>query len=419
MRTAILHDATFPDLQAALDPRWAAKAFSDMLEAHGFPTRMLECRVERVRIKRGRKALIGYRLTGADARGHPIDQRVMLSLFPDGSPARLSQVKRDTALVRPTFGPPTATISALGGQAWFFPNDRKVHGIDALMRSLPPVIVASGRVIETEVVHYVPEQGCTVRVATDDGRAFYGKCRADDRCASAMAVHEAAKDGGALRIAAAIAHDPVKRIFWQRAVAGKPLDPADVRARPAYWAPLICDALSAFETMPVGPPLTSLDMGRVIKTIESRVSRSATEMPMLADRLGVVVDRLARARPNMAGQVLLHCDLHPANLLWDGTSFALIDLDTAARGPLGFDHGSLVAALIHKAIEAQARDAGIDRMVGAFRDAFGKNQHFDWFVAASLIGERLYRCGTRMKSPSALVRERLLEQAERLVVRHG
>ena len=39
-------------------------------------------------------------------------------------------------------------------------------------------------------------------------------------------------------------------------------------------------------------------------------------------------------------------------------------------------------------------------------------------IAASLIGERLYRSGTRLKNPDPLHRERLLAAAERLVARH-
>jgi aminoglycoside phosphotransferase len=419
MRTDTPPDPTFPGLDAALDPQWAARGFADMLDAQGFPTHRLDCAVERVRIKRGRKVLIGYRLTGIAADGAPIDQRAMLSLFPDNAPARLKHLCRGPALVTPSFGPPTATVAALGGQAWFFPNDRKVHGIDALLTDLPGAVTAAGRVTACDIVHYVPEQGCTIRVAVEGGALFYGKCRADDRGATAWAVHHEAATTKGLRIAEALAHDPARRIFWQRAVAGVPLDPVDVRARPAYWAPLIGEALAAFEAVAVGDRLTRLEMGRIVETVTARAARSAAEMSALAGRLAGIGAQLRARRPDGRDAVLLHCDLHPGNLLWDGQSFALIDLDTAATGPRGIDQGSLVAALIHNAIEAQARDVVIDRMIAAFRITFGKYADFDWFVAASLIGERLYRCGTRRKSPSRLVRERLLAQAERLLARHG
>jgi Ser/Thr protein kinase RdoA (MazF antagonist) len=121
--------------------------------------------------------------------------------------------------------------------------------------------------------------------------------------------------------------------------------------------------------------------------------------------------------------VLSHCDLHPGNLLWDGERFAVIDLDTAALAPAALDYGTLTAALIHKAIEANARDTVIRTMVTALRSAavreIGHGDLFDWFTAASLISERLYRCSTRLKSPRFAVRERLVALAENLMLYHA
>jgi Phosphotransferase enzyme family len=418
MRISACHDPVFPDLEAALDPCSAARGFAVMLEARGFATQSLECKVERVRLKRGKKALIGYRLTGLDAAGKPIDQRVMLSLFPQNSAARLKDMGGIASLSDPAFGPPTAEVDALGGRAWFFPNDRKVHHIAALLNGLPPEVAEPGDVIESEIVHYVPEQGCTIRLLVDNGACFYGKCRADDRGATAWVVHRNARGTSRLRLAEAIAYDPYRRIFWQRSVAGAAIDPEHVRARPLYWAPRVSEAITAFNALPPPKGLKTLGIGRIVETIASRTSRSSVDMPDLSVRLKVVAARLAATRPDMPN-VLLHCDLHPANMLWDGASFALIDLDTVAVGPGGLDHGSFVAALVHKAVEAQARDVTIVRMIDAFRRAFGGEEAFDWFVAASLMGERLYRCGTRLKGAAAGTRNRLLVQAERLVAHCG
>ena len=410
-------DPAFASLEAALDPSWAGCAFAAMLDAHGFATRTLDCRVERVRLKRGVKALIGYRLSGIDGAGCPIDQRVMLALFPGGSAARLPDMAAGATLTQPEFGPPTAMVAALGGRAWFFPNDRKVHHIAAL-RHLPREIREMGRVVAHDIVHYVPEQGCTTRVTVEGGTSFYGKCRADDRGANAWAVDRAAIASPRLRLAAAVAYDPATRILWQSAVDGFALDPVDVRIRPHYWAPRVCGAITAFEALPRPAGLKQLTIDRIAQTVIARALRSAQIMPALGARLDVLAARLGETCPATTDPVLLHCDLHPGNLLWDGESFALIDLDTAAVGPRGVDLGSLVAALVHKAIEAQSSAGSIDRMVDAFRQASGAGADFDWFVAASLVAERLYRCGTRLKSPSLGTRERLLARAEQLVADH-
>lgn len=411
-------DPAFAGLHAALDPAWAASAFVAMLNAHDFPTRTLACHVERVRLKPGSKALIGYRLSGTDDTGQPIDQRVMVSLFPAGMATRLADVSSGTILVRPSFGPPTARLPSLRGHAWFFPNDRKVHHIGALLHDLPAEIRAAGPVVAHDIVHYVPEQGCTTRVTLASGESFYGKCRADDRGARAWSVHRSASSSPRLRLAAAIAYDPVKRILWQSAVGGVALDPVDVRIRPLYWAPRVCAALGTFASQPRDASLKRLAIDRIAQTVAARALRSAEIMPAFGSRLDKLAARLGATCPAASEPVLLHCDLHPGNLLWDGESFALIDLDTAATGPCGVDHGGLVAALIHKAIEGKASETAIDRMVDAFRQASGLGSEFDWFVAASVIAERLYRCGTRLKSASPDIRERLLARAENLIARH-
>jgi Ser/Thr protein kinase RdoA (MazF antagonist) len=113
---------------------------------------------------------------------------------------------------------------------------------------------------------------------------------------------------------------------------------------------------------------------------------------------------------------LAHCDLHPTNLLWDGSSFAIIDLDTAALAPAAADYGTLVASIAHRALVAGASAPRVADMIQKFRCAaaaeLGDLDHFDWFVAASLLGERLYRCGTRLKSPQFRVRKALVDLAE-------
>jgi aminoglycoside/choline kinase family phosphotransferase len=129
------------------------------------------------------------------------------------------------------------------------------------------------------------------------------------------------------------------------------------------------------------------------------------------DRIGARLERLCG--DNLPLQ-LSHCDLHPANLLWDGTSLALIDLDTCALAPPALDQGSLAASLAAKAIEIgwdpQCIGSLIDALAIAFKDE-GASQ-FDWFIAASLIGERLYRSATRLKSANPGARRALLELAE-------
>lgn len=376
----------FSTLGRALDPQFVARALARSLAQSGFAARSLEAHVERVRIKPGRKALIGYRLCGSDAAGKPFDQHLMLTLWPGGDPALLPDMGI-AAAATPGFGPPRIAVTELGGEAWLFPNDRKIAGIAHLLeqaRAMGP---------DVEVIHYVPEQGCTLRV-TGDGGTFYGKVRADDRGMTATRVAGLAAERG-VRLAQVIHCDAARRIHWQQAVAGEPLDTRSVLADPAIWAQRISAALGAFHAMPVPSGLPEIEPATLRQAVARRIAKMSGAMPEYAvqlSSLAVRIERLPDVTPVLA---LSHGDLHPANLLWDGASFALIDLDTCALAPPARDYASLTAALVAKA-------TGLGLAPGAMIDALASTSgvpagEFHWFLAASLLGERLYRSATRLK----------------------
>jgi hypothetical protein len=127
-------DPAFPMLDAALDKGRAAFALAKALALEGYVTTDLKCTVERARVDAGHKALIGYRLHGHDQVGREIDQRAMLALFPGANPESLPDRSEGVALNAPEFGPATLKVDQLAGQAWLFPNDRKVHHIAHLSR---------------------------------------------------------------------------------------------------------------------------------------------------------------------------------------------------------------------------------------------------------------------------------------------
>ncbi len=382
-------DAGFATLDRALDPLAAGKALADALDRAGFPTSELTASVERVRLKPGRKALIGYRLRGTDALGHPLDQQLMFTLWPQGDPERLPDMGVH-ASATPAFGPPRMPVAELAGEAWFFPNDRKIAAIADLFEQ------ARGIGEHVEVVHYVPEQGCTLRVNGSRG-TFYGKVRADDRgvTATRVACLAGGRSQGQVRLAQVVHCDVARRIQWQQAVAGQPLEARDVLEQPALWAGRIATALGAFHALPAPSGLPVIAPELLAQAVVRRIGRIAGEMPGHAARLSALATRLEEQAQFTTVPALSHGDLHPANLLWDGASFALIDLDTCALAPPARDFASLAAALAVKAI-----GLGISPkpMIDALADASGVSaRQFHWFLAASLIGERLYRSATRRK----------------------
>jgi Phosphotransferase enzyme family len=403
-------DGSFPHLALALDPVSAGSAFGRVLGAMGYPAAALETSLERVRLKPGRKALFGYRLRGRDACGKSFDQRLMLTQWPLGDRAQLPDLGGDAA-ASPAFGPPRMELDELGGEAWFFPNDRKIRHIAHLLAAAKEM---GG---EPEVVHYVPEQGCTIRCEIE-GKVRFGKVRADDRGSVSVRVYHAAAPalGEGLRLAPILSHDPLTRIQWQESVAGRPVGIEEIALDPALWADRLATALRAFHALPVPEGLKCLDQPSVCRTVLGRIERTLPAMPEHARRLSAISCRLNSLCLGDPPLRLSHGDLHPANLLWDGKDFALIDLDTCALAPAALDQGSLVAAIAAKAIQAGWKTAHVGVLIDAFAAAFSKNSgeaaQFEWFLTASLIGERLYRSATRLKSSASGARLALLELAE-------
>lgn len=414
MRATVPSDPVFEHLGCALDAARAGQVIAEELARAGYPARSLTCTIERSRIKRGRKALVGYRLRGLGPDGEVLDQRLMVTLFPNGDRAALPDMGSDASLTTPSFGPPVLTLQGLGGQAWFFPNDRKVHHIARLIDE------KQGR---AQVMHYVPEQGCTIRVIMDDGRVVYGKCRADDRASVAARIVAQSGPSHNLRLAEITDYDPDHRILWQAAVDGDALDWRAVLAEPQQWADRIVTTVKAFHDLVPPSDLKQLTIESIAQTIARRITRMSPDLPGLEDRLSQLSARLCAGVSDPQPLALAHGDLHPGNLLWDGRSFALIDLDTAALAPRALDFGTLAASLIYKAVEADETDDAILSMLNAFRQAVRTDavdgHLFDWAVTASLLGERLYRCTTRMKSPRQVARERLLCFAEQLRFDHA
>ncbi len=398
-------DNGFPRLAESLDPKMAALAIADDLREAGFGCPTLKVEVERIRVKPGRKALIGYRLTGRDSADRAFDQRMMLSHWPGGKVSKLPVVQGNASSAA-SFGPSSMPFPRLQANAWFFPNDRKISHIADL-------IVQGQEYGEVEIVHYVPEQGCTIRACGKDG-VLYGKARADDRGSVAASI--GASPSTQLRLAPIAGYDAARRILWQHAVSGSPVSVSELTIHAPVWSPRIASAIAAFHQIPVKSALKSLTAETIAKTIIGRITRTAAAMPDVSDRLIHLARRIRSHRPAETPLKLAHCDLHPSNLLWDDTSFAIIDLDTAALAPVALDHGTLVASIAHRAMVAGASPQRVSDMIKQFRNAAAPElndlSQFDWFVAASLLGERLYRCGTRLKSPEFRIRTALINLAE-------
>src|SRR5947209_7975581 len=167
-----------------------------------------DCVALNVRYKPGKSGLVAYRRAmgrdgmapdgmAPDGAAAPASQIVSARFYPPGSSlSRFVKAPRGK-LAAPKFGEAIFHVPDLDAVVWAFPNDRKLPGVPALIdrdrvaREVAPLLasraagrrIGSGRV-SLEVIRYIPEHGCTVRVTAhpDDGGSpmvFYGKAYSD------------------------------------------------------------------------------------------------------------------------------------------------------------------------------------------------------------------------------------------------
>ena len=166
-------DTSMPQLARAFDTSY----MRDVLAEHCLNGEYSagDCRISHVRHKHGKYCLIRYELALHDTqRGLDLEQTLCSRIYPlTTSEARWEKALRDP-LVPIAPARPVTHLGNLGMIVWAFPNDRKLRGLDALLDS-GQLVSMLGQVLpgetilaaQSEVVRYMPEQGCTFRVTAN------------------------------------------------------------------------------------------------------------------------------------------------------------------------------------------------------------------------------------------------------------
>ncbi|MFQ5555418.1 MAG: hypothetical protein ACE5GC_08635, partial [Acidimicrobiia bacterium] len=167
MREPVLQGAA-----AALDPASARRAIESAL-FDGVPgSEIGPCEVERVRYAPREKLQVTYRFEVVrHDTGTRTVQRASARLYPVGESSR--RYRRARVNARSHAGRALGHVPEMGMVLWGFPNDRKLESIARLLdstwletKALPalPTVTSAGR-CQPELVRYVSEHTCTVRVA--------------------------------------------------------------------------------------------------------------------------------------------------------------------------------------------------------------------------------------------------------------
>jgi hypothetical protein len=410
-----------PQLEFVRDTSYMRRVFqSEMADAE-----ILDCAVMNVRYKPAKSCLVSYRLSVSRHGMDTPEPLIVAARFypPGGSASRFRKAQLGAQAI-PAFSAPVFHIPALHAVVWAFPNDRKLPAIAALTDEkrialeVVPRLVAGGALVSLDVVRYIAEHGCTVKIAVQpaDGRPrhiFYGKTYSDDKgwrtWRNMNALWNSDSHGrGTLRMARPMLYEAEHLALWQSEVCGPTL--AKFEASGPEFIPLLQTAgraVAALHRTPV-PGLPQLTVPGLHANLRD-AELCLRQFNPLAGRVSRIIEDLIDCTPATDARpaATLHGDLHAKNVLLTSGSAALIDLDSLRAGDPMHDLGSFVASTCARSLAREIAPHDVAPMIAALVRAYEASvpwevprSHLRWYTAASIIAEQAHRTVIRMKTGS-------------------
>lgn len=399
-RGLLADDPALPARDEHLDPAWVAARISELTGRTVVADRLVRSK---------------YRI------GESV--RVVHRVTIDGEPATLTgRVFPDTAASVAKRAPDALFDAEHGTVWWTFPHDRKLRGVDAIVRADRDLAEQLGipAWAATTVAEYAPERSLTVRADDRQGRVVaYVKVYAPgtvpldrfvaryERAALAFdAVADVSVPTVLGRAGDVIAISPMPGGAWTDATG-------ETRERVLRRLGAAIARFHEIDPDGLAEPFGRLQVTRVVHSAEL----VAAARPDLADRLMHVAERLAVGPPAGDSAVLLHGDCHPKNSLVDGDRLALIDLDQAGVGSPACDIASLLARLRHGALLGETTAGEARRLGDAFLTGYADIRPLPgadslrWHVAAALVAERAIRAVNRVNLRSLARLDELVDLA--------
>lgn len=392
-----------------------------------------DCQILQIRYKPRKNCLICYRLTIHDPLANQDGVQLLYArIFEKGGSLSRFIKAQTQPLTTPKYGRPLYYILELEMVVWAFPNDRKLHGLSRIIdplclkeEILPDVIWAnfghgwkiSG--LTHEVVHYVAEHTCTIRVDlelqnTQTGKGIshvlYGKTYYNEEGAETYRVMLQlwkTNRNGQLGMARPLGYEPRFKTLWQLGLKGSTLLEEDMNS--PLFLTLLREAASNIaalhrSTASCSRSVEVKDLLTKLREVELVLS---TAKPSFRQTLNSLIARLILQSEHLEPRAiaLLHGDLHLQNFLVDSGKIALIDMDNTCKGNPLQDIGSFIANLKYMGILNGISDPVIRQMSEVFIGEYEKNVPWtvprsvlDWHISMALINERAFRCLTRLKA---------------------
>ena len=412
-----IRDQKLPQLSAALDMNLMKYIFQKVL----IGLQIEDCQIIQSRYKPERNCLISYRLKIRNAKTNEVEDQILCArIFPvNESLSRFVKAQKQF-LLAPKFGSALTHISDLEMVVWAFPNDRKLTGLpdltnlDRLSTEILPSAFGDGyeikslHTLRSEIVHYVAEHTCTVKVNLElseektgktQTQILYGKTYYNDEGAvTFQAMRELEKQ---IQIAQPLAYQPEIKTLWQFGLNGKSLNEYD--ASDEHLMAKAAAAVAALHQANV-TCTRIFTLPDLLLKLRTTANLYVLSNPSGQQKLKALLDRLIAQSQTLELRptALLHGDLHLKNFFVVDENVALIDLDNLAYGDPLQDVGSFIAGLWYRSLQPGAANprSQINSFLAAYKNHISfsiPQSDLNWYVAAMLIAERVSRCITRLK----------------------
>ncbi len=410
-----IRDHKLPQLSAALDTNLMKYIFQKVL----IGLQIEDCQIIQSRYKPERNCLISYRLKIRNTETNEAEEQILCArIFPVSESLSRFVKAQKQFLLAPKFGSALTHISDLEMVVWAFPNDRKLTGLpdltnlDRLSTEILPSAFGDGyeiKSLRSEIVHYVAEHTCTIKVNLElsevktgktQTQILYGKTYYNDE--GAVTFRAMRELENQIHIAQPLAYQPEIKTLWQFGLDGRSLN--EYYASDEHLMAKAAAAVAALHQANVMCSRTFTLLELLLK-LESSAKLYALSNPSGQQKLTAIIARLMAQSQTLTARptALLHGDLHLKNFFVVDDEVALIDLDNLTYGDPLQDVGSFIAGLWYSSLQPGAVNP--QSQISAFLSAYKNHISYsisqsdlNWYVATMLIAERVSRCITRLKS---------------------
>ncbi len=446
-------DHTLPQLPIALNAGIMREVFQKNLFDHSLPHSsadrysIQDCEIERIKYKPGKNCLILYRVAICDSKSqNVIQQRLCTRIYePGGAQARFLKAASQT-------NSPSRDVNslhhipALDMVIWTFPNERKLLTLPKIVhasyleRNILPDLIENNfgknwlwDSYTHQIIHYVPEHTCTVKlnVQLQDkiygyrrSLTIYGKTYYNDEGAythknMADFWQRTARKQDQLLIARPLGYDKKLKTLWQQSVPGVPLQSYDLTGKP--FLSLMAQAgiaLAKFHTVSIKNKkrLDVYDIQQKLRRVKNDFSHCQVLSSNLTKRIQTLLQKIETV--NMLPEVTLHGDVHLKNFLAHKGRVAIIDMDNICRGPAFADLGSFIATLYHRGLIENVALEKIKRAANTFLKFYQYNVYWKvderelaFWISLALVQERVARSLTRLKKGRFEIVQQLIQLA--------